>query len=110
MADNFVERMQSMVDRNKILLFVKGTKSQPQCGFSAQTIQIFNQLEKPFETVDILAYPEIRARMEEFSKWPTFPQVFIGGRFIGGCDIATEMYESGELKPLVEKAFEKETA
>ena len=105
MTDDFAQRMQNLVDQNKILLFVKGTKSEPQCGFSAQTIQIFNQLGKPFDTVDVLAHPEIRSRMEEFSKWPTFPQVFIDGRFIGGCDIVTEMYESGELEPLVEKAF-----
>ena len=105
MADDFHERVKKQVRDHKIVLYIKGTKDQPQCGFSAQTFQIVNQLGKPFETVDILADTEVRSRMEEFSKWPTFPQVFINGEFLGGCDIVTEMYESGELQPVVEKAF-----
>ena len=105
MSDEFHDKIQKQVEANKILIFIKGTKTEPQCGFSAHTIQIFNQLGKPFETVDILEDNEIRSRMEEFSKWPTFPQVFVNGEFIGGCDIVTEMYESGQLQPIVEKAF-----
>ena len=105
MVDDFIAQRKKEVENNKIILYIKGTKENPQCGFSDRTIQIFNQVGKPFATVDILANPEIRSRMEEFSHWPTFPQVFIGGQFIGGCDIVTEMYENGELTPLVEKAF-----
>ncbi len=105
MKDQFIEDRKKEVENNKIILYIKGTKSQPQCGFSAATLQIFNQIGKPFETINILANPEIRSRMEEFSNWPTFPQVFIGGEFVGGCDIVTELYESGELQTVIKKAF-----
>ena len=105
MSDSFIEERKKEVQNNKIILYIKGTKEQPQCGFSAATMQIFNQIGKPYTTVNILANPEIRSRMEEFSNWPTFPQVFIGGEFVGGCDIVTEMYESGELQKIVEKSF-----
>ena len=105
MSDQFIEDRKKEVSGNKILLYIKGTKVQPQCGFSAATLQIFNQIGKPYETVNILANPEIRERMEEFSDWPTFPQVFIGGKFVGGCDIVTELYESGELQKMVGEAF-----
>lgn len=90
------------VKSNKIILFVKGTKTMPQCGFSAQTIGIFNKLGKPFETRDILANPELRRLVPSYSDWPTFPQVFINGQFIGGCDICTDLFEQGELQKLVE--------
>jgi len=100
-----MEDRKKEVTENKILLYIKGTKDQPQCGFSAQTLQIFSQVGKPFTTVDVLTNPEIRRRMQEFSNWPTFPQVFIGGEFVGGCDIVAEMHEKGELEPLVKKAF-----
>ncbi len=105
MSDQFMEDRKKEVTENKILLYIKGTKDQPQCGFSAQTLQIFSQVGKPFTTVDVLTNPEIRRRMQEFSNWPTFPQVFIGGEFVGGCDIVAEMHEKGELEPLVKKAF-----
>lgn len=105
MADKFVEDRKAEISKHKILLYIKGTKQMPQCGFSAAVVQIFSGLGKPFHTVDILANPEIRSRMEEISNWPTFPQIFINGEFVGGCDIVTEMHERGELEPLVEKAF-----
>lgn len=101
MTDPFFERVQKDVAANKILLFVKGTKDQPQCGFSAHVIEIFKEIDQPFETRNILADPELRARMKEFSQWPTFPQVYINGEFIGGCDIVSEMYQKGELQKLV---------
>jgi len=92
------------VKSNKIIMFVKGTKTMPQCGFSAATISIFNKLGKPFETRDILANPDLRRLVPAYSDWPTFPQVFINGQFVGGCDICTELFEQGELQKLVEAA------
>ena len=77
------------------------------CGFSARTIAVFKELGRPFKTVDILPDPRIRQTLSAFSNWPTIPQVFINGKFVGGCDIVTEMYQKGELKPLVEAAFSK---
>ena len=106
MSDRFIEDRQKEVEHNKILLYIKGTKNMPMCGFSSAVLQIFKGIGKPFETINILENPEIRQRMEEFSNWPTFPQVFINGEFVGGCDIVTEMHERGELVPLVEKAFQ----
>jgi len=77
----------------------------PMCGFSARTIAIFKELGKPFKTFDILPDPRIRQTLSAYSNWPTIPQVFIQGKFVGGCDIVTEMYQKGELQPLVEAAF-----
>ena len=93
------------VKSHKILLYVKGTKDQPQCGFSKATIDLFKKLGKPFDCVDVLANPDRRAHVPEYSQWPTFPQVFIEGKFNGGCDIVHEMHEQGDLAPLVERAF-----
>lgn len=104
MAD-VIQEIKKKVEGNKIILFIKGTKEMPQCGFSAAVVGVFDQIGKPYETVDILSNPEVRSRMEEYSNWPTFPQIFIGGEFIGGCDIVTQMYENGQLEPIVEKAF-----
>jgi monothiol glutaredoxin len=91
------------VKANKILIYVKGTKAMPQCGFSASTIALFGKLGKSFETRDILANPELRQLVPSYSDWPTFPQVFINGQFIGGCDIVHELFEQGELQKLVEQ-------
>lgn len=92
------------VKSNKIIMFVKGTKTMPQCGFSAATITLFNKIGKPFETRDILANPDLRRLVPSYSDWPTFPQVFINGQFVGGCDICTELFEQGELQKMVEQA------
>jgi len=104
MNDDFKKRIDGLLQQNKVLLFVKGTKQFPQCGFSNAVIQIFKQIGAPFETVNILADPEIRNGMKEYSQWPTFPQVYVAGEFIGGCDIVREMHAKGELEPLVKKA------
>ena len=93
------------VKSNKILMFVKGSKTMPQCGFSAATITLFNKIGKPFETRDILANPDLRRLVPAYSDWPTFPQVFINGQFIGGCDICHELFEQGELQKLADQAF-----
>lgn len=105
MSDDFQKRISEQVKSSKIVIYMKGNKQQPMCGFSARVLEIFNKLGKPFETVDVLSNPEIRTRMEEYSSWPTFPQVFIAGEFVGGCDIVSEMNENGELEPLIKKAF-----
>jgi monothiol glutaredoxin len=104
MDDQFKKRMDDLIGGNKVLLFVKGTKSFPQCGFSNAVIQIFKEIGAPFETVNILADAEIRNGMKEYSQWPTFPQVYVAGEFVGGCDIVREMHAKGELAPLVKKA------
>jgi monothiol glutaredoxin len=105
MADEVIERIQSAVANNKIMIFMKGTASFPQCGFSAATVEVFEQLGVPFETADVLSDPELRDAIKRYSNWPTIPQVFIGGKFVGGCDIIRELYESGELKGLVDSAL-----
>ena len=97
--------IEAKVKANRILLFTKGTKEMPRCGFSAATIECFQELNVPFETVDILANPEIRPVLQKYSNWPTIPQVFVDGKFIGGCDITRELYQSGELKKLVDAAL-----
>jgi monothiol glutaredoxin len=84
---------------------MKGNRSFPQCGFSAATVEIFEQLGAPFETVDVLADMEIREGIKRYSNWPTIPQVYINGKFVGGCDIVRELYESGELEPMVKQAI-----
>lgn len=102
---NITERIQSEINADKIVIFMKGTPEMPQCGFSARTVEILQSLGKPFHAVDILAHPDIRAMLPQISNWPTFPQVFIKGKLIGGCDIVSEMHEQGELKALVEEVF-----
>ena len=97
------ERISSAINENRILIFMKGNPDFPQCGFSAATIDVFNQLGEPYATRDVLQDPEIRQGIKEFSNWPTIPQVFIDGKFIGGSDIITEMHQTGELEPLVKK-------
>jgi monothiol glutaredoxin len=99
-----VEKIQSTINSNKIVLFMKGNRSFPQCGFSAATVEIFEQLGAPFETVDVLQDMEIREGIKRYSNWPTIPQVYINGKFVGGCDIVRELYESGELEPMVKQA------
>ena len=104
MAD-VTETIQSKINSNKIVLFMKGNRSFPQCGFSAATVEIFEQLGAPFETVDVLQDMEIREGIKRYSNWPTIPQVYINGKFVGGCDIVRELYESGELEPMVKQAL-----
>jgi monothiol glutaredoxin len=99
------EKILSTINSNKIVLFMKGNRSFPQCGFSAATVEIFEQLGAPFETVDVLQDMEIREGIKRYSNWPTIPQVYINGKFVGGCDIVRELYESGELEPMVKQAL-----
>ena len=110
MSQDIVEMIKKEIDSNTICLFTKGTTDMPMCGFSARTIAVFKELGKPFKTVDVLPDPRIRQILSSVSNWPTIPQVFVGGKFIGGCDIVSEMHQKGELQPLVEQAFKKQPA
>lgn len=89
--------IQATIDKNDVVLFMKGTPNFPQCGFSGQVVQILNYLNVPYESVNCLANDEIRQGIKEFSNWPTIPQLYVKGEFIGGCDIVREMFQSGEL-------------
>jgi len=104
MAD-IIEKIESAVKENKIMIFMKGNRSFPQCGFSATTVAIFEELGVPFATADVLSDPELRDAIKRFSNWPTIPQVYIDGKFVGGCDIIRELHETGELAPMVKAAL-----
>lgn len=90
-------RIQGIVDSGPTVLFMKGNPAAPQCGFSAQVVQVLNRLLPEYETFDVLSDGEVREGVKEFSDWPTIPQLYVGGEFLGGCDIVKEMYDSGEL-------------
>ncbi len=92
-------RIAEDVKNNDVLLYMKGTPVFPQCGFSAMTVQILSHLGVKFKAVDVLADPEVRQGIKEFSNWPTIPQLYVKGEFVGGADILKEMYEGNELKP-----------
>jgi monothiol glutaredoxin len=92
------DAIQSAIAENPVILFMKGTPEQPACGFSARTVAILKSIDQPFAAVDILPDPRIRQELSSLSNWPTIPQLFIEGELVGGCDIITEMYESGELQ------------
>ena len=94
-------RIADIVKQNEVVLFMKGTALFPQCGFSSRAIAILDRLGSPYETVDVLQDPEIRQGIKEFSEWPTIPQLYIKGEFVGGSDIMMEMFESGELQQLL---------
>jgi monothiol glutaredoxin len=105
MTPELQQRIEQTIQSNKIVVFMKGSKLMPQCGFSNNVVQILNVLGVPYETVDILQDPEIREGIKEYSKWPTIPQIYINGEFVGGSDIAIELYQSGELQQMVEVAL-----
>ncbi|BAZ90972.1 glutaredoxin-like protein [Raphidiopsis curvata NIES-932] len=94
-----------LVKENKIMVFMKGTKLMPQCGFSNNVVQILNTLGVPFETFDVLSDYNVRQGIKEYSNWPTIPQVYINGKFVGGSDILIELYQKGELQQMVEVAL-----
>ncbi|MGQ9869655.1 Grx4 family monothiol glutaredoxin [Leptodesmis sp.] len=99
------ERIENLIKQNKIMVFMKGNKLMPQCGFSNNVVQILNVLGVPYETFDVLEDPEIRQGIKEYSSWPTIPQVYINGEFVGGSDIMIELYQKGELQQVVEVAL-----
>ena len=100
------ETIREQIAGNPVLIYMKGSPDQPQCGFSAQATQVLMACGERFSYIDILANPEVRANLPEISDWPTFPQLFIEGELVGGCDIIVEMYQSGELQPMIKQAVE----
>jgi monothiol glutaredoxin len=105
MTPELKQRIEQIINNHKIVVFMKGSKLMPQCGFSNNVVQILNVLGVPYETVDILQDYEIREGIKEYSNWPTIPQIYINGEFVGGSDIAIELYQSGELQQMVEVAL-----
>ena len=101
MSEDVKKAIQEAVETNKVVLFMKGTKNFPQCGFSARAVEILKRCGVDFKDVNVLTDPGIRQGIKEFSSWPTVPQVYIGGKFVGGSDILLEMYETGELQKLL---------
>ncbi len=97
-------RIDALVKTNDVVLFMKGTPLFPQCGFSSRAISILDHLGATYETVDVLADPEVRQGIKVYSEWPTVPQLYVHGEFVGGSDIMMEMFETGELKELVDAA------
>jgi monothiol glutaredoxin len=95
--------IQNEIDNNDVVLFMKGTAKFPQCGFSSLVVSVLQRLDVSFKDINILLDPKLREAIKEFSDWPTIPQLYIKGEFIGGCDIVKEMYESGELQQLLGK-------
>ena len=103
MSESVQEEIKNIVDQNDVVLFMKGTKNQPQCGFSNAVVNTLSFMNIDYKDVDILESDELRQGIKEFSDWPTIPQLYVSGKFIGGCDIVKEMFEKGEVKSLFEK-------
>jgi len=108
MADTVFQRIQSEIEANPVMLYMKGNAMFPQCGFSARVVQILSHMQVPFQTANVLEDPELREGVKAFSNWPTIPQLYVKGELVGGCDIITEMFQSGELETLIgEKGLAK---
>ena len=103
MANPVFDRIQSDISDNPVMLYMKGTAMFPQCGFSARVVQILSHMGVPFKTANVLEDAELREGIKQFSNWPTIPQLYVKGEFVGGCDIVTEMFQSGELKTALEE-------
>jgi monothiol glutaredoxin len=103
MSEEVISAIKAQIEDNPILLYMKGSPQAPQCGFSAQTVQCMVACGQRFAYVDILSNPEIRATLPGYANWPTFPQLWVAGELVGGCDIITEMFESGELQTLLDE-------
>ena len=109
MSETALETIKRQKSENPILLYMKGSPQAPQCGFSAKTIECMVGCGQRFAYVDILSNPEIRATLPSYAEWPTFPQLWVDGELVGGCDIVTEMFESGELEALLSETTERHT-
>lgn len=103
MPRSSMEEIRKEVEENHVLIYMKGTKETPQCGFSAAAVQVLETYGVPIKDVNVLADPEKMQAVKEFSNWPTMPQIYIGGKFIGGCDIVKAMHAKGEIAPLLQK-------
>ena len=102
---DIMDTIRDKIENNSVLLYMKGSPNQQQCGFSARTVQSLMACGQRFAYVDILSNPEIRTNLPLYGNWPTFPQLWVAGELIGGCDIVTEMHENGELKELIDEAL-----
>ena len=107
---DIMETIRDQVESNSVLLYMKGSPNQPQCGFSSRTVQALVGCGQRFAYVDILSNPEIRTNLPVYGNWPTFPQLWVGGELLGGCDIITEMHDNGELKPIIDEAVDAASA
>lgn len=105
MSEEIIAEIKNDIENNKVVLYMKGTPQAPQCGFSAATVQIINSYNIPYKAVNVLANPAIRQLLPQYSNWPTFPQLFVNGELIGGCDIVHELRDSGELEKIFKEAF-----
>lgn len=101
---DIMDTIKEQIENNAILLYMKGSPNQPLCGFSAKTVQALMECEQKFAYVDVLANQDIRANLPKYANWPTFPQLWVKGELVGGCDIVTEMHENNELRPMLEDA------
>ena len=104
---DIIETLKEQIENNPVLLYMKGSPNQPQCGFSARTVQALMACGERFAYVDVLSNPDVRANLPAYANWPTFPQLWVDGELIGGCDIVTEMYEKGELQPMIKNAAKR---
>ena len=102
-----IEKIKQQIAENPILIYMKGSPKLPSCGFSSQASQALMQCGEPFAYVDILQNPDIRAELPAYAEWPTFPQLWVDGELVGGCDIILEMFQKGELQPLIAETAEK---
>ena len=105
-----LERIKQQVDTHPVIIYMKGTPQLPQCGFSSRTIEALKSMEVEFAFVNVLSDPEIFRNLPRYADWPTFPQVYVDGELIGGCDITLEMHASGDLEKMVKKAIEKKAS
>jgi monothiol glutaredoxin len=99
-----IERIKSQLSSHPVLLYMKGTPDFPQCGFSATAVRALNAVGAKYDTVNIFEEPEVREALKQYSNWPTYPQLYVNGELLGGCDIIVEMYNSGELQKVVSEA------
>ena len=104
MEDAIRERIQGLVDAHPIVLFMKGSKHFPQCGFSAAVVEVLKRSGVEFHTVNVLEDPAVRQGIKDFANWPTIPQLYVRGEFVGGCDIVRDLFEAGELQPILDGA------
>lgn len=101
MDSDLKQKIQGMIDSERVVLFMKGNKMFPQCGFSARVVQILKETGTTFKDVNVLTDPTVREGIKQYSDWPTIPQLYVAGQFVGGCDIVTELFEKGELQTLL---------
>jgi monothiol glutaredoxin len=104
MSRDIHQELDQLLKSNPVVLFIKGTPSMPQCGFSFRTVEAVKACKVPFESVNVLADPDVREGIKAYGNWPTIPQLYVNGKLVGGCDITLAMFENGELQPLLQSA------